>query len=91
MFESEQKSSESEIDCKRYVKCATRTHFTNPPPSFLELDKPETKLYFDRKGKARRVEQLPNARIDVLASRSNELKVPFPAGGSGSLFILRRF
>ena len=90
-FESEHKSSESVIDCKRCVKCATHSRFTDPPPSFLELDKPETKLYFDHKGKARRVEQLPNAHVDVLASYNNELKVPFPAGGSGSFSILRRF
>ena len=89
-FESEHKSSKSVIDCKRCVKSATHTRFTDPPSSFLELDKPETKLYFDRKGKARRVEQLPNARVDVQATCNNELKVPFPAGGSGSFFISGR-
>ena len=81
-FESEHKSSESVIDCKRCVKSATRTRFTDPPPSFLELDKPGTRLYFDRTGKARRIGQLPNVPVDMLASCSNEFKVPFTAGAS---------
>ena len=34
-FESEHESSESVIDCKRCVECATHTRFTDPPPSFL--------------------------------------------------------
>ena len=80
-FENEQKSNQLEIDCKRCVRRATCTRFADPPSSFLELDKPGTRLYFDRTGKARRVEQLPNARVDVLASCGNEFKVPFTAGG----------
>ena len=62
----------------------------NPHPSFVELDRLGTKFYFDGKGKARRVEQLPSARIDVLASCGNEFIVPFSTGGSQSFLILPR-
>lgn len=89
-FESEGKSREQTIGCTWCVKCIACADGADLLLSFVELDVPGTKLYLDRSRTSRRVEQLPNARVDVLTSCSNEIKVPFTASGSESLVFLSR-
>ena len=87
-FKSKEKSKKSTIECQRCVESVACACLANLPFSFIELDVPGTKVYFNSTGKAKRVEMLSSTQVNILSSCSGEFKVPFSAGASDSILIL---